>query len=164
MEDLQVILRIFEIQVPRYLTYFCLPKKGVHLAYRLKEKGFKNVTILEKSNRVGGKAETFTYRDTTIPLAVLLYTSVYSETLLPLLRQFNFTLQDDAPIANFASYWPVNNDSINATNSISTTPWDDLEIAKALAIYEYYFLKFFGTLNNRYGVSWIKCLNIKKKP
>ena len=132
------------------------------MAYRLKEKGFTNVTILEKSNRVGGKAETFTYRDTTIPLAVLLYTSVYNETLLPLLRRFKFPLQDDASIDDFASFWPVNNDSIPATNSSRTIE----EEAKILeAIYEYIklFYKFFGRLNNSYGVSWIKCLNITKK-
>ena len=133
------------------------------MAYGLKEKGFTNVTILEKSNRVGGKAETFTYRDTTIPLAVLLYTSVYNETLLPLLRRFNFSLQDDASIDDFASFWPVNNDSINAINS-STTPGEDVKIAEAIAGYAILFKQFFGDLNNSYGVSWIKCLNITKKP
>ena len=33
------------------------------MAHRLKEKGFTDVTILEKSNRVGGKAESFEYRE-----------------------------------------------------------------------------------------------------
>ena len=132
------------------------------MAYRLKKKGFKNVTILEKSNRVGGKAETFTYRDTTIPLAVLLYTSVYSETLIPLLKKFKFSLQDDAYIADFASIWPVNNDSIHAVNS--STSWkEDFEIGIAYLIYYGIFYEFFGHLNNRYGVSWIKCLNIHNK-
>ena len=132
------------------------------MSYRLKEKGFTNVTILEKSNRVGGKAETFTYRDTTIPLAVLLYTSVYSETLIPLLKNFKFPLQDDAYIAAFASIWQVNNDSIPAANS-STSLEEDARIVIAYGIYYGIFYDFFGHLNNRYGVSWIKCLNITKK-
>ena len=141
------------------------------MAYGLKEKGFTNVTILEKSNRVGGKAETFTYRDTTIPLAVLLYTSVYNETLLPLLRKFGIkTPHDDAPIGDFATCWPVNNDSIHATkcslgSSLSwwATKEEEAKIFLAYWIYYGIFYEFFGHLNNRYGVSWIKCLNIHNK-
>ena len=138
------------------------------MAYRLKEKGFTNVTILEKSNRVVGKAEMFTYRDTTIPLAVLLYTSVYNETLLPLLRQFGIKKpNDDAFAANYATFWPVNNDSKPATNFSSGSPPTKPMIAqvkKAIHKYVELFSQFFGQLNNRYGVSWIKCLNITKKP
>ncbi len=29
---------------------------GIHMAYSLKEEGFRNVKILEKSNRIGGKS------------------------------------------------------------------------------------------------------------
>ena len=33
---------------------------GVHMAYLLKKKGFANVTILEKTNRVGGQVDSVT--------------------------------------------------------------------------------------------------------
>lgn len=38
---------------------------GVHMAYLLKERGFKNIEILEKSARIGGKA--FTVKNKGVP-------------------------------------------------------------------------------------------------
>ena len=137
------------------------------MSYLLKKKGFTNVTILEKSNRIGGKAELFTYRDTKIPLAVLSYTSVYNETLLPLLRLFGIKKPNDSAFNyKYATYWPVNNDSKPATNYPSGSPPTKpmiYQVKKALEKYEELFYQFFGQLNNRYGVSWIKYLNITKK-
>ena len=126
------------------------------MSYGLKLKGFTDVTILEKSNRIGGKAELFTYRDTKTPLAAISYTSVYNETLLPLLRHFGFALNDSGFNANYTTFWPVNNDSIPATNFSSgspPTPPEIEQIKEALYKYEELFLQFFGQLNNSYGVS-----------
>ena len=127
------------------------------MAYRLKQKGFTNVTILEKSNRIGGKAELFTYRDTIIPLSCNFYTSVYNETLLPLLRRFGIKKPNDGVFtANYATFWPVNNDSEPATNFSSGSPPTKpmiYQVKKALEKYEELFYQFFGQLNNRYGVS-----------
>ena len=39
------------------------------MAYKLKQRGYQNVTIIEKSPRIGGKAETFYYRQSEIPLS-----------------------------------------------------------------------------------------------
>ena len=133
------------------------------MSYRLKKKGFTNVTILEKSNRIGGKAETFTYRDTTIPLAVVFYTSIYNETLLPLLRHFGMKKpNDDVFTGNYTSFWPVNNDSKPASNFPSGSPPTIQQVEQVMIAflkYEELFSQFFGQLNNRYGVSWIKYLN-----
>ena len=137
------------------------------MSYRLKKKGFTNVTILEKSNQIGGKAEIFTYRDTTIPLAVVFYTSVYNETLLPLLRHFGIKKpNDDVFTGNYTTFWPVNNDSKPATNFPSGSPPTIQQVEQVMIAflkYEELFSQFFGQLNNRYGVSWIKYLNITKK-
>ena len=137
------------------------------MSYRLKKKGFTNVTILEKSNRIGGKAETFTYRDTKIPLAVCCYTSMYNETLLPLLRHFGIKKpNDDDYLLKYTTFWPVNNDSKPATNFSSGSPPTIQQVEQvmiALLKYEELFSQFFGRLNNKYGVSLIKYLNITKK-
>eukprot|EP00948_MAST-09A_sp_MAST-9A-sp1_P003911 g3911.t1 len=36
---------------------------GIHMAYELQKKGFTNIVLLEKSNRVGGKSYTISHRD-----------------------------------------------------------------------------------------------------
>ena len=123
------------------------------MSYLLKKKGFTNVTILEKSNRIGGKAETFTYRDSMFTLSVVLYNSAYNETLLPLLRHFGIKKpDDDLFLADYATYWPVNNDSKSAT-FLSGSPQQVEQVMIALLKYEELFSQFFGQLNNRYGVS-----------
>ena len=35
---------------------------GVHMAYLLKQNGLNDITLLERSNRIGGKGEHFNYR------------------------------------------------------------------------------------------------------
>lgn len=37
---------------------------GIHMALLLKEKGFTNVQVLEKTSRIGGKSQSIEYRDT----------------------------------------------------------------------------------------------------
>ena len=36
---------------------------GIHMAYELKKKGFKDITVFEKDDHVGGKAYTFKVGD-----------------------------------------------------------------------------------------------------
>ena len=60
------------------------------MAYLLKEKGFSDVTIIEKSNRIGGKANFLPVRGTKQQVSVVLWLNDYNDTLVPLLRKFNF--------------------------------------------------------------------------
>ena len=64
------------------------------MAYSLKKLGFTDVTILERSNRIGGKGEHFQYRGIKHPMSILLWTSAYKTTLEPLLQQFGFLEQE----------------------------------------------------------------------
>ena len=58
------------------------------MAYSLKKLGFTDVTILERTNRIGRKAEHFQYRGTKHPLSVVFWTNDYRNTLVPLLEEF----------------------------------------------------------------------------
>ena len=60
------------------------------MAYSLKMKGFKDVTILERSDRIGGKGENFQYRSIHHFLSLAFWTSDYKDDLVPLLKKFDF--------------------------------------------------------------------------
>ena len=61
---------------------------GVHMAYLLKEKGFSNINIIEKSNRIGGKAITMPVRGTKQQISVAFWDANYNDTLVPLMEKF----------------------------------------------------------------------------
>ena len=63
---------------------------GVHMAYLLKQKGFSDVTIIERSNRIGGKANFLQVRGTKQQVSVALWSNDYNDTLVPLLKKFRF--------------------------------------------------------------------------
>ena len=89
---------------------------GVHMAYLLKQKGFKDVTILEKSNRIGGKGEHFQYRNFKHPLSIVLWTSDYKDTLVPLLEKFGFLKNGSNSGSDRYGgygYWPSNDPKVN---------------------------------------------------
>ena len=52
---------------------------GIHMALLLKEKGFTNVRILEKTNGVGGKSKTIQYRGAPQELGSVYLTKDYEE-------------------------------------------------------------------------------------
>lgn len=62
---------------------------GVHMALLLKQKGFKNVEILEKTSRIGGKSRSISYRGAVHEMGTVYispdYTSIHKllETYLP---------------------------------------------------------------------------------
>ena len=131
---------------------------GVHMAYELKQKGYTDVTILERSNKIGGKAETFFYRKAEMPLAVVLWTGDYETTLVPLLEKFGLKAADDSNvIKNPASqnrYWGLNDDSSPAFNP-SDNCKDECVAAtiKALNKYTELHQEYFGVYGSDYGVS-----------
>lgn len=60
---------------------------GVHMAYLLKQKGFTNVEILERSSRIGGKSESIKYRGTVQELGTV-YISPDYEAIHELVEKF----------------------------------------------------------------------------
>ena len=79
------------------------------MAYMLKQKGFKHVTILEKSNELGGKSQTLRYRGTDQALSTIFFTqATYQNTLIPLLQKFGLFEGNTVPATLQASAWPTN--------------------------------------------------------
>ena len=87
---------------------------GVHMAYLLKKDGYTDVTILEKSRRIGGKADFVEARHTKNPVsATFWFTSGYKDTLIPLLDEFGFL--EDASFSNrdLVFMWPSNSSTVS---------------------------------------------------
>jgi hypothetical protein len=85
---------------------------GVHMAYHLKQKGFTNVTILEKSNRVGGKVDHMDLRGTRMTWH-LWNSRHYNKTLVPLLDKFGFG-PDIIQKSREILVWPTNDASVRS--------------------------------------------------
>ena len=97
---------------------------GVHMAYSLKLKGFKDVTILERSDRIGGKGENFQYRSIYHYLSLALWTSDYKNDLVPLLKKFGFLNFGANNIKDRFAYWKDNNRAIpKLTSTENTISW-----------------------------------------
>ena len=132
---------------------------GVHMAYELKQKGYTDVTILERSNRVGGKAENFFYRKAVMTMSAALWNSDYATTLIPLMEKFGIKEVDDSNVINPVPqyiYWPFNNDSVPAFNPRSlVTPEMQMSTFKALNEYIDLHQEYFGTYGSNYGVCYI---------
>eukprot|EP00093_Oithona_nana_P004323 04323.XXX_83947_85710_1 [CDS] Oithona nana genome sequencing. len=129
---------------------------GVHMAYQLKQKGYTNVTILERSNRVGGKAETFFYREAEMPMAVVLWTADYATTLVPLLEKYGLKEEDDSNVmipAYQNIYWPTNSDTVPGfLPSSLATPQSFVAIVQALNAYTDLHQGYLGIYGNEYGL------------
>ena len=90
---------------------------GVHMAYSLKKMGYSDVTILEKSNRLSGKAYAQNYRGQRYTMSSMWMTNDYEATLLPLLRDFGFFDNGTDPVPLEFTYWPKNNVSVKSIES-----------------------------------------------
>ena len=126
------------------------------MAYELKQRGYTDVTILERSNRVGGKAETFFYRNTEHSLSVVYWTREYENTLIPLLEKYGFDeFIDPTPFA----FWPFNNDTLPYIDpSLATTTEQLVAMLTALNKYVDLHHDLFGIYNYDYGVRILKLL------
>ena len=51
---------------------------GTHMAWQLKQAGFSDVTILEKSDRIGGKSEVYKYRGIPQFVTTILLQPIYA--------------------------------------------------------------------------------------
>ena len=133
---------------------------GVHMAYQLKQKGYTNVTILERSNRVGGKAETFFYRKAEMPMAVVLWTADYATTLVPLLEKYGLKEEDDSNVMLVSGtqniYWPNNTDAVPGFMPTDLATFEStIAILQALNAYIDLHQEYLGIYGNEYGVSFL---------
>lgn len=68
---------------------------GVTLAHELGKKGYRNVTILEKGDRVGGKCHSIEYKGKTYEMGALIGLPSYSNTM-ELMEQYG--MRDKGPL------------------------------------------------------------------
>ena len=94
---------------------------GVHMAYSLKMKGFKDVTILERSDRIGGKGENFQYRSIHHFLSLAFWTSDYKDDLVPLLKKSDFLDFGANDQTDTFYYWKDNNRAIPISTATQYT-------------------------------------------
>ena len=62
---------------------------GIDMAVRLKDKGFTNLTIFEKTGRVGGKCQDTVIDGFYRPQGAALLTADYFDNLVPLAKRYN---------------------------------------------------------------------------
>lgn len=84
---------------------------GIHMALLLKEKGFKNVIILEKENYIGGKSRTYNYHGTPHELGAVYLGPDYRENVIKLVDKY---APGDLVSLQPASVWL---DEMNCPNS-----------------------------------------------
>ena len=96
---------------------------GVHFAYLLIKKGFKNVTLLEAEDQIGGKTLTiFMPNDNTPHGMGAVYTSpIYFHILNPLIRKYNPTNKylDGDPKSRPESYFSMGEDVGRPDNDVT---------------------------------------------
>ncbi|KAK3084335.1 hypothetical protein FSP39_011742 [Pinctada imbricata] len=71
---------------------------GIHMAYRLKELGFRNIEILEKENRIGGRVFDVLHRGTVQQMTFLIMPPDYNE-LNQLIKEYGTGSIQDVPEA-----------------------------------------------------------------
>ena len=127
---------------------------GVHMASKLQQKGYQNVTIVEKSPRIGGIAETFYYRQSEIPLSVVIWHLDYKYTLVPLLEHYGLLKSNDDDFCPNPQLftWPANNDSIPAFNTFEDQAKEVESVLNALTRYNDLHEELFGAYNHGYGL------------
>ena len=82
----------FEIPGPRTLrdriAIVGAGPSGIHMALALKQRGFKDVTILEKTKFVGGKSWTINHRGAANEMGTVYLQPDYNETIIPLIKKY----------------------------------------------------------------------------
>ena len=62
---------------------------GIHMAVSLKDKGYKKITIFEKSSRVGGKCYDVQYDEFYQPIGAVFLQVDYFNTVVELAKRYN---------------------------------------------------------------------------
>ena len=94
---------------------------GVYTAMKLKKLGYQDVTIYEKSFRVGGKSYNVEVRGASYPLGTIFVEPNYFENIVPLAREYDAgdligTYDNDSMVG----FWATNN---AATGEITRVAW-----------------------------------------
>lgn len=79
---------------------------GLSAAYYLKKKGYKNIIVFEKENRLGGKCHTILYKNKPYDVGAV-FAPLYYKSVLSLAKEFNCEL--NAPTRHNAFYDLENN-------------------------------------------------------
>ena len=61
---------------------------GIHMALLLKQKGFKNIEILESSDRIGGKSYTIMHRGVPHEMGTCYVAPDYDTNIIPLIKKY----------------------------------------------------------------------------
>ena len=61
---------------------------GIHMALALKQRGFKDVTVLEKTKWLGGKTWTIDHRGSANEMGTVYLQPDYNETVIPLINKY----------------------------------------------------------------------------
>ena len=61
---------------------------GIHMALSLKQRGFKDVTILEKTKWLGGKSWTINHRGAANEMGTVYLQPDYNDTIVPLVNKY----------------------------------------------------------------------------
>ena len=124
----------FEIPGPRTLrdriAIIGAGPSGIHMALALKQRGFKDVTILEKTNFVGGKSWTIDHRGSANEMGTVYLQPDYNETVIPLVKKY--LSAEDLVNLPPASIWFNKNKGDSADN-------ETLFKAQALEFSQYIF-------------------------
>ena len=85
------------------------------MAYLLKQNGFEHVTIMERTNELGGKSQTLRYRGTDQALSTIFFNAAYQNTLIPLLQKFGLFEGNTVPATTQTYYWSTNDPNVRKT-------------------------------------------------
>jgi len=81
---------------------------GIDMTLKLKKLGYKDLTIFEKTGRVGGKSYDINYQGVPYPLGTVFLEPTYFDNIVPLAREYN--VGEVIPLPD-VSFWTANNDN-----------------------------------------------------
>ena len=87
---------------------------GIHMALKLKKLGYEDVTIFEKSGRIGGKSYDIEFQGVPYPMGTIFFEPTYFENFVPLAREYGVGDLKELPPAGV---WTKNHASSNITLS-----------------------------------------------
>ena len=106
---------------------------GLSAAHFLKKRGYKNVTVLESTGRVGGKCQSLAYGGRSFDIGANYVTSDYTE-VLRLAKEFDATLYTEAKMT-VASFPPDGAPSFTSPLSLLTAQASLVSVLRAALSY-----------------------------
>ena len=76
---------------------------GIHMALSLKDMGYKNITILEKTDRVGGKIKDLTIDGYYRPLGPMFLNGDYFDNVIKLAKKYNLGELNPIPMTGVST-------------------------------------------------------------